>query len=227
MSQDLQPKNSPVLDPRNAVTLDAPEDEIAPPSGGGEDDGGGSEDPDIDLDSLLAEDEAPSTPEPPKPDTPEFKALAKQFQEVMGIDLGEAFTQFSAVTAQMEAMQARIQESDSRDTLQALQDGWDVTPSELDRRVAQVLKVVGKMTPEQKARYDSLEGIQKLWGRIEGSKAKSAPASGGTKATQSTTDVPTFKTSDLRKMMLRDPELYNRQQGVIAAAYAAGRVTDD
>ena len=120
-----------------------------------------------------------------------------------------------------------LQESEAQTSLRTLQDAWDVTPTELDRRVAKVMGLVNKMTPAQRERYDSLDGIQQLWGKIEAAGAKSAPAAGGEKKSKGSTQAPSYKTSELRKMMRENPSLYDKSQALIKAAYAAGRVTDD
>lgn len=233
MSQELQSKPLLTLDPNATIGAASEEEteleegeelEVTSPETPEE----GDEEEDLDLEAILGDDpEEKKEPIVADPSTPEFKELAKQFQDVMGVDITKALEQFNQMTEQMAAMQSRIQETESRDTLASLQDSWDITPTELDRRVDKVLKVFNKMNDAQKKRYDSLDGIKALWTKIESSSAKSAPASGGEKKSKGDTKQPSYKTSDLRKMMRENPSLYDSSQALIQAAYKAGRVTDD
>ena len=230
MPQELQPKPLQTLSPdsNSAPTPEVEVEEEELETTPVEEEGVVEGEEDVDIDSLLGDDpEEKKEPITADPESPQFKDLAKQFQEIMGVDLSTALEQYNQLAAQMSEMQSKVQEREAQDSLKNLQDAWDVTPTELDRRVAKVMQVVNKMTPAQKERYDSLDGIQKLWAKIETASAKSAPASGGEKKGKGSTKEPSYKTSELRKMMRENPGLYDKSQALIQAAFAAGRVTDD
>lgn len=187
---------------------------------------------DLDLEGILGSLEEdnpdpkdPAVDGPPDFSTPEFAKLSEDFKKALGIDLKDAYEQFTQTATQYAEITAKMQEMESRQTLSSLQDAWDVTPKELDRRVDAVLAVVGKMSAAQKAKYDSLEGIQDIWAKIEAKKAtgKTAgtPSTGGQKPTST---AKRWKASEIREMMFSNPDLYQQNQGAIAEAFRQGLV---
>lgn len=188
-------------------------------------------DDDPELNALLAddneEDEVEAKVKEPDFETPEAKKLAEQFKEILGVDLKDALKQYTDTAAQLQQMQQQVQEQAAQVALSQLSTAWGVTGAELDKRVERVLKAAEKLSPEQRAKYDSPEGIQKLWARIESVKANQAPGSSGKSGTPSGVSKQTFKTSELRDMMIKNPVLYNSQQAAIERAFAEGRVVDD
>lgn len=190
---------------------------------------------DLDLEGILGslEEDNPDPKDPEKdgpPDfsTPEFAKLSEDFKKALGVDLKDAYEQFTQTSAQYAEMTARVQEMESRQTLSSLQDAWDVTPKELDRRVDAVLAVVGKMSDAQKAKYDSLEGIQGIWDKIEAKKATGkttgTPSTGGQKPTST---AKRWKGSEIREMMFGNPDLYQQNQGAISEAFRLGLVDNN
>jgi hypothetical protein len=191
-----------------------------------------AQDDGLDLDSIVssletenAETEA-KEPEAPDFEKPEFTKLANDFKEMMGVDLKQAYDAYVQSTQQLQAMQAKIQEMEAQRTLADLQEVWDVTPKELDRRVNAVLKVFDKMKPEQVEKYNSREGVQQIWASIEKSKAgvTAAPSSGGKKPV---TTGKRYKKSEIRDMMMNNPTLYDQNQQQISEAFRLGLVDPD
>ena len=187
----------------------------------------GEEGGELDLDAIVSEldssEEEPTAVEDPT-SKPEFVKLAEDFKAAMGVDLKEAIDAFNATKQEMQAMQARLQEMEAQRTLQELQDIWDVTPKELDRRVEAVVAVFKKMSDAQKEKYNSLEGVQQIWASIESKKSKAAPSSGGQKPS---TTVKRYKLSEIRDMMLNNPTLYNQNQAILEQAFKDGLVDKD
>ena len=142
----------------------------------------------------------------------------------MGLDLGDAMATFTETKRQLDDMRQELDNYRSQQTLNSLQDAWDVTPTEMDRRVDLVLKTFKKMTPKQVAKYDSLEGIQKMWTEIDSAKSKSAPSSGGQKTA---TPTKRYKQSEIRKMMMENPSLYDQQADALNEAFRNGMVDSD
>lgn len=187
---------------------------------------------DLDLEGILGsleEDNPDPKGEekdgPPDFSTPEFAKLSEDFKKALGVDLKDAYEQFTQTATQYTEMTAKMQEMESRQTLSSLQDAWDVTPKELDRRVDAVLTVVGKMSDAQKAKYDSLDGIQEIWKKIEAKKSSgmtaSTPSTGGQKPTST---AKRWKATEIREMMFSNPDLYQQNQGAIAEAFRQGLV---
>jgi hypothetical protein len=186
---------------------------------------GGEEE--LDIDSLIDEldaDTQEATPEKLDTESPEFVKLAQDFKTAIGIELKDAIESFQQSQKYLQELQAKVQEMESQRTLADLQDAWDVTPKELDRRVDAVLKVYNKMTPAQQSKYDSVQGVQDLWAKIEGKSSKTAPSAGGKK---SATPVKRYKQSEIRKMMMETPELYDQNQQILAQAFRDGLVDLD
>lgn len=142
----------------------------------------------------------------------------------MGVELKDALETFNETKRQLDEMRQELQAQRSRDTLGSLQDAWDVTPKELDRRVDLVLKTFAKMTPKQVEKYDSLQGIQDMWAKIDSSKSKQAPSSGGQKAT---TPTKRYKQSEIRDMMMNNPKLYDQSSAMLSEAFRLGLVDSD
>lgn len=226
---DLQPTQHPLQVNQQFPPSESPapveEEKLSPPS---EPEEGGEE---LDLDGIVSdlsegeEEVKEEGGEVEDPTTkPEFAKLAEDFKAALGVDLKEAMDAFNATKAEMQAMQQRIQEMEAQRTLSDLQDAWDVTPKELDRRVDAVLKVFNKMTDAQKEKYNSMEGVQRIWASIEGKKSKAAPSSGGQKPA---TPVKRYKQSEIRDMMLNNPQLYDQNQAMLEEAFKQGLVDND
>lgn len=204
------------------LSNEEPEEEVKEPEEG----------EDLDLEGILGslEEDNPDPKDPlvdvpPDFSTPEFAKLSEDFKKALGVDLKAAYEQYTQTAAQYAEMTARVQEMESRQTLSSLQDAWDVTPKELDRRVDAVLAVVGKMSDAQKAKYDSLDGIQEIWKKIEAKKATGkttgTPSTGGQKPTST---AKRWKASEIRTMMFENPDLYQQNQGAISEAFRLGLV---
>lgn len=184
---------------------------------------------DLDIDSIVAslatpeEEPAQALDGPPDFTKPEFAKLSTDFKEALGVDLKDAYENFTKIAEQNQQLVARIQEIEAQRTLSDLQTVWDVTPKELDRRVAKVLDVMNKMSPAQLEKYNSLEGVQQVWTSIESKLpvSKVAPSSGGQKPT---TPVKRYKMSEIREMMMNNPTLYSQQQSALEAAFRDGLV---
>lgn len=184
----------------------------------------------LDLDSIL-EDLPEDQPEAPPADItpdftkPEYEKLSADFKSAMGVDLKDAFETFTQTASQLKEMTAKMQEMESQRTLTELQDAWDVTPKELDRRVDAVLKVYSKMSPAQVEKYNSLQGVQDIWASIESKKAgKVTPSTGGQKQAKGPDRM---KASEIRDMMFNNPQLYSQNQAKIAEALRLGLVDQD
>jgi hypothetical protein len=182
----------------------------------------------FDFDSIVSElgdedSKEGGEVEAPDLESPEFSKLAEDFKKALGVDLKQAYESFTQVSKQLEVAQQQLQEQQSRQTLADLQDAWDVTPKELDRRVDLVLKAFNKMSPAQKEKYDSLEGTQEIWKRIESSKAKAAPSTGGLKSRSGEKRYTNSEIIALRS----NPAEYNKQIADIEKAFKEGRVDLD
>lgn len=187
----------------------------------------GEEEAEFDFDSIAGELDSGEEPEAPAEldkESPAFVKLANDFKEAMGVELKDALETFNETKRQLDEMRQELQAQRSRDTLGSLQDAWDVTPKELDRRVDLVLKTFAKMTPKQVEKYDSLQGIQDMWAKIDGSKSKQAPSSGGQKAT---TPTKRYKQSEIRDMMMNNPKLYDQSSAMLSEAFRLGLVDSD
>lgn len=188
---------------------------------------GGEEEAEFDFESIAGELDSGEEPEAPAEldkESPAFVKLATDFKEAMGVELKDALETFNETKRQLDEMRQELQAQRSRDTLNSLQDAWDVTPKELDRRVDLVLKTFKKMTPKQVEKYDSLQGIQDMWAKIDSSKSKQAPSSGGQKAT---TPTKRYKQSEIRDMMMNNPKLYDQNSAMLSEAFRLGLVDQD
>lgn len=218
-TQQLPTSEPSPLEEQKPLSPSQPEEEGEKPE---------EEEEELDLDAIVSDlSEAEEGEKPTEVDPtskPEFVKLAADFKDAMGIDLKEAMDAFNATKAEMQSMQAKIQEMEAQRTLADLQDVWDVTPKELDRRVEAVLAVFNKMTEAQKEKYNTLEGVQQIWTSIEGKKAKVAPSSGGQKPA---TPVKRYKMSEIRDMMLSNPTLYDQNQAMLEEAFKQGLVDND
>ena len=180
------------------------------------------EEAEFDFDAIAGDlDKGEDPPAELDKESPAFVQLAKDFKEAMGIDLKDAMETFTETKRQLDEMRQELQAQRSQNTLNDLQDAWDVTPQEMDRRVELVLKTLKKMTPKQIEKYDSLQGIQDMWTKIDGSKSKQAPSSGGQKAA---TPVKRFKQSEIRDMMMNNPTLYDQNTAALNEAFRLGLV---
>ena len=183
------------------------------------------EDAEFDFDAIAGElDKGEEPPAEFDKESPAFAKLAEDFKAAMGVDLKDAMETFTETKRQLDEMRQELNAQRSRDTLNSLQDAWDVTPKEMDRRVDLVLKTFKKMTPKQVERYDSLQGIQDMWAKIDGSKSKSAPSSGGQKTA---TPTKRYKQSEIRDMMMNNPKLYDQSAAALSEAFRLGLVDSD
>jgi exonuclease VII large subunit len=181
------------------------------------------------IDLLADEPEETTTADtPPDFDSPEMSKLSQDFKKAMGVDLKEAYQQFTQAATQLAEMQSALQEQAAQTALSTLSTNWGVTGEELDKRVKRVLAITEKMSEKDRAKYDSVEGIQKLWDKIASKRAGQTPGNSGQNgSTSANAGKRTYKTSELRDLMTRNPTLYNSQQAQIEAAFREGRVIDD
>ena len=188
------------------------------------------------LEALLDKAEAEAAPssgetpddgktEAPNFDAPEMAAFADQFKKLMGVDLKDAFEQFTTMSQTMAQQQTAIAEQTSQVAVKSLQDKWGVNDAEFNTRVQSVLDYTNKLTPELRAQFDSVDGIDAIWGRLQ----RNAPTASATKQGNAPTAAPgqTFRKSELQEMMIRNPKLYSKLQAAIGAAYESGNVIDD
>jgi hypothetical protein len=191
--------------------------------------------PEVDLDSIInslsteGEDATPVTPETIDFSNPKFAELDKGFKEALGIDLKSAFEQFTQAQAIIEQQRVAIEQQAGQQLLSQLSKDWGVTDAELDKRVGTLLEIAQKLPEAERAKYDSIDGLKKLWARVE--KAKGGGTGTGKKSNGVTgtagSPKASYKASEIRDMMLKDPALYNRSQALIQAALAEGRVIQD
>jgi hypothetical protein len=174
----------------------------------------GSDLPGLDSD----DDDVPAVPELDR-STPEFKAFAEQFKQMVGIDLTEAMQRYEALTTLHEetvAMRSEVAAIEARRNLQA---AWSVNDTEFERRVDTINKYAAKY-PDVVAKYDTLDGLQVLWDKLSSSKRN--------KASASASDVPAsakrYSAAELRKLMTTDVAGYKAVEADVAKAYAEGRV---
>ncbi|UVD33196.1 hypothetical protein [Plectonema phage Pbo-yong3] len=163
-------------------------------------------------------------------DSPKAQALAKEFKDLMGIDLKEAIDNYTRMTEMVQQQTQRQQEQEYQQTVNTLKSEWGVNDAELNRRVEQVLDYAGKLPENLRAQFDSLKGIQLLWAQIErkaGSPPPAARSGGDAQRSTNPTGVTTYRKSELMKMMMEQPALYNSRQAEIARAYEMGAVIDD
>jgi hypothetical protein len=179
-----------------------------------------SEEPD-ELDIILSEEETPAPLE-----GGDFEAFNEQFKKYMGIDLKDATAKFETLVAQYEAVVANQNAQSAQVALAHLTQTWGVSPEEVDRRVEQVLKVADKLSPAERAKYDSAEGVAQLWDRIEASRSRGkTPSSRGGDTTSASAEV--FKASEVYQLMRNDPKAYNAIVPQLEVAIREGRYIDD
>jgi hypothetical protein len=189
--------------------------------------------PEVDLDSIInslsteGEDATPVTPETIDFSNPKFAELDKGFKEALGIDLKSAFEQFTQAQAIIEQQRVAIEQQAGQQLLSQLSKDWGVTDAELDKRVGTLLEIAQKLPEAERAKYDSIDGLKKLWARVE--KAKGGSTGKKSNGVTGTAGSPkaSYKASEIRDMMLKDPALYNRSQALIQAALTEGRVIQD
>lgn len=220
-NEDLQTSDVTVAEEVGGEEEDAPEGDTPPQS---------SED---DLAALLDAAEAEQTttaetetPAPPDFNAPEMADLKAMFEEKMGISLEEAYKRYTETVQTAE----QAAEAAAQATVKRIQSEWGVNDAEFNRRAALVTEYAQKLSPELQAKFDSVEGVQEIWRRIEG-KSKPATtaksrASGGV-SPRTTEAKPTFKRSELQEMQIKQPKKYTQMQSTIAKAYQEGRVLDD
>jgi hypothetical protein len=209
-SKVLDPAQS--IDAQEAPTTNTPDNDASVSQAPANDSPSSEGDP---LDDIISElNGGSSNPEG-------FEAFAQQFKEYVGVDLKEAVSNYERMVQAQEAQQHQV-------LLSNISSQWGVQGEELDRRIEKVLQVVDKLKPEERAKYDSIEGIMTLWDRINRGSAK-APASRGENSASptSSTGGKTFKASEIEQMMFNDPAAYNAIQGDLAKALAEGRYIDD
>jgi hypothetical protein len=190
--------------------------------------------PEVDLDSIInslaseGEEASPATPETIDFSNPKFAELDKGFKEALGIDLKSAFEQFTQAQAIIEQQRVAIEQQAGQQLLSQLSKDWGVTDAELDKRVGTLLEIAQKLPEAERAKYDSIDGLKKLWARVEKAKGGGTGGKKGNGVT-GTAGSPkaSYKASEIRDMMLKDPALYNRSQALIQAALAEGRVIQD
>lgn len=202
-AQSIDAQETPTTDtPDNDVSVDqAPADDSTPT----EDDS---------LDDIINElNGGSSNPEG-------FEAFAEQFKQYVGVDLKEAIANYERMVQIQESQQHQV-------LLSNISSQWGVQGEELDRRIEKVLQVVDKLKPEERAKYDSIEGIMTLWERINKGSARAPASRGENSASTSSTGGRIFRASEIEQMMFNDPAAYNAIQGELAKALAEGRYIDD
>jgi hypothetical protein len=181
----------------------------------------------LSLDDYFASQQPASEKTPatvPNWDDPAKADFFKEFENVLGIPLREAYENYTQAVSSFQELQQRAQEQQMASDLRTLQDAWGVNQTELDTRVEAVLAEIEKMPPHLKAQVDSVEGIQLVWSRLD--KGKSVASRQASYAAPKQAE-PKYRKSQLREMMQRDPGMYHSLQAEIQRAYAAGQVLDD
>lgn len=190
------------------------------------------------LDALLneadaaeaAKVEAPSSDEPTAPnfDAPEMQAFNDQFKQLMGIDLKQAFEQYTSLSERFEQQQATIVEQTAQASVRSLQEKWGVNEAEFNTRVEKVLAYTAKLPEATRTQFDSVDGIDRIWSRLSTERSAPPPNSGGRPSGGSAgADGKTFRKSELQKMMVENPKLYSSMQAAIRNAYENGGIIDD
>lgn len=178
---------------------------------------------DVDVDSLLE----PETPKDPlkldweNPDEA-LTALSTAFKEKLGVDLKEAIESYQLLVTEAQSLQQMREEMEAERNMQSLRTAWGVNDQELTRRVA-VLNKFAEQKPDVYAKYDSLEGIQTLWDKLQKQKAKATGGSART-SNKAVTGSKRYKQSELDKLMFSDPAKYSELQADLMLAYDEGRV---
>lgn len=172
--------------------------------------------------------EAPSSDEPTAPnfDTPEAQAFNDQFKQLVGVDLKTAYEQYTSMATAMQEQQAAMQQQQANVAVNALQEKWGVNEAEFNTRVEKVLAYTAKLSESDRAMFDSVDGIDRIWSRI-GGKQSAPPISGGRQGGADSVQPKTFRKSELQDMMLNNPKLYSSMQAAIRNAYESGSVVDD
>lgn len=208
--------SSKVLDPAQSIdaqetpATDTPDNDVSATQAPGTDSPTSESDS---LEDIINELNGGSNPEG-------FEAFAQQFKEYVGVDLKEAVANYERMVQAQEEQQHQV-------LLSNISSQWGVQGEELDRRIEKVLQVVDKLKPEERAKYDSIEGIMTLWDRINKGSAKAPASRGENSASTSKAGGKTFKASEVEQMMFNDPKAYNAIQGELAQALAEGRYIDD
>lgn len=177
----------------------------------------------MDVTSLLE----PETPKDPlqldweKPDEA-LTALSTAFKEKLGVDLKEAIESYRLLLTEAQGLQQMREELEAERNVQSLRNAWGVNDQELTRRVA-ILNKFAEQKPEVYAKYDSLEGIQTLWDKLQKQKAKATGGSAKT-ASKSAAGSKRYKQSELNALMFSDPVQYGKMQADLMLAYEEGRV---
>jgi hypothetical protein len=151
--------------------------------------------------------------------TPEFKAFAEQFKQMVGVDLTEAMQRYEALTTLHEETVAMRSEVAAIEARRNLQTAWAVNDVEFERRVDTINKYAAKY-PDVVAKYDTLDGLQVLWDKLSSSKRNKA----GTGASDVPANAKRYSAADLRKLMTTDVTAYKAIEADVAKAYAEGRV---
>jgi hypothetical protein len=174
----------------------------------------GSDLPGLDSD----DDDAPVVPALDR-STPEFKAFADQFKQMVGVDLTEAMQRYEALTTLHEETVAMRSEVAAIEARRNLQTAWSVNDVEFERRVDTINKYAAKY-PDVVAKYDTINGLQVLWDKLSSSKRNKA----GTGASDVPASAKRYSAADLRKLMTTDVAGYKAIEADVAKAYAEGRV---
>lgn len=99
--------------------------------------------------------------------TPEAKKLDEDLRKVLGYGL-EDIAQGAKALKQVQEHFQKIQAQQAvTETKQVLTQVWNVSGSELDARIDQVIDRFEKYPKEMQARLDNLEGIKLIWAKIE------------------------------------------------------------
>lgn len=194
LPQDQEPQ---AVQGSNATILyDTPEEELV------ED----SEVPEITEES----DELP-LPEDDEDPTEKSADFASQFKEHFGLPVEEA----------QEILQELIQEREQRQVLDQkyeLAAKWEVPIAEVDRRMALVTERWSRMSPEDKAKYDSVQGAIAIYKSLQ---PKDKGIQSSFKKSPATTSKYDFTQRQIDSM---SPQERQRLDAQILRAYAAGRV---
>lgn len=179
------------------------------------------------ADAASSSDEAKPTAEAPDFAAPEFAALNDQFKAALGVDIKEAYDRYNQMSQAFEQQQQQLADQGAQVAAKTLQEKWGVNEAEFNSRVQRVLDYTAKLSPAIRAEFDSIEGIDRLWGRISQRSGSAQPSATKVGAGGGQSQPQKFRKSELRDMMLKNPRLYSSMQAAIASAYESGNVLDD
>ena len=175
-------------------------------------------------DSLPDLGDLPEDPEEGEDDefsegSPRFEQFRSDFTKAFGLPMEEA----------RDLVQQLKAESDNRvinEQKYELSAAWNVSVTEVEKRVAAIKPMWDKLTKEQQLAYDSPKGAQVLYARLEQQRQRKSTAKGGTTAkgkglAGATKSGYMFTEAQINQM---DAATYSANADRILLAYAQGKV---